>query len=83
MKERDLNERFLSDHILAARAFAAVQLNTLPDHVRARVNEAIRRGSGRIELRTDIETGRTELVLEPSDGSDALWLTSTPAPLRG
>ena len=64
-----------SDHLLASRALVALQLNQLPDAVRSRVHEAIHCGSGFAELRTRIETGHTELVLVPRDGSEPLWLT--------
>jgi hypothetical protein len=75
MKERDLAEQFLRDHVLAARALVALQLNQLPDGIRSRVNQAIANGTGYTELRTRIDTGETELVLVPSDGSEPLWRT--------
>lgn len=43
MKERDLAEQFLRDHVLAARALAALQLNQLPDEIRSRASN-IRQG---------------------------------------
>ena len=75
MHERELAEASLRDHVLASRALAALQLSQLPDAVRARVHEAIQCRSGSAELRTRIETGQTELVLVPRDGSERLWLT--------
>ena len=75
MKERDLAEQFLRDHVLAARALVALQLNQLPEAIRSRVNLAIANGTGFAELRTRISTGETELVLMPTDGSEPLWLT--------
>jgi hypothetical protein len=75
MKERELAEVLLRDHVLASRALVALQLNQLPEVVRSRVHEAIKRGGGFTELRTRIETGQTELVLVPRDGSEPLWLT--------
>jgi hypothetical protein len=75
MHERELAEALLRDHVLASRALAALQLSQLPDAVRSRVHEAIQCGSGFAELRTRAETGQTELVLVPRDGSEPLWLT--------
>lgn len=77
MNERALAEQFLRDHVLAARALVALQLNQLPDAVRSLVHEAVQRGTGFTELRTRIETGETELVLIPIDGTEPLWLTRT------
>jgi hypothetical protein len=75
MNERALAETLLRDHVVASRALAALQLHQLPGAVRARVHAAVQSGSGFAELRTRIETGQTELVLVPSDGSEPLWLT--------
>jgi hypothetical protein len=77
MNERELAEQFLRDHVLAARALVALQLNQLPDEIQSRVNQAIANGTGYAELPTRISTGETELVLVPADGSEPLWLTST------
>ena len=49
-------------------------LNELPDEVRSRVHQAIRDGTGYVELRTRIETGQVELVLVLTDGTEPLWL---------
>ena len=56
MKERDLAEQFLRDHVLAARALAALQLNQLPEEIRSRVNQAIANGTRHAELRTRINS---------------------------
>lgn len=77
MKERALAEALLRDHVLASRALVAVQLKQLPDAVRSRVYEAVSSSGGFAELRTRIDTGQTELVLVPRDGSEPLWLTRT------
>ena len=79
MKDRDLAEQFLRDHVLAARALAALLLNQLPEEIRSRVNLAIANGTGFAELRTRISTGETELVLVPTDGTEPMWLTRTGA----
>ena len=52
-------------------------LNQLPDEIRTRVHQAISNGTGYVELRTRIETGRTELMLVPTDGSEPLWIAHT------
>jgi hypothetical protein len=61
MKEHHLADQFLRDHVLAARALAALQLNQLPDEIRSRVNQAIANGTGFAELRTRIDSGETGL----------------------
>ena len=55
MKERDLAEQFLRDHVLAARALIALQLNQLPEEIRSRVNLSIANGTGCAALRTRID----------------------------
>jgi hypothetical protein len=77
MKERDLAEQFLRDHVLASRALAALLLNQLPEEIRSRVNLAIANGTGYTELPARIDSGHTELVLVPVDGTEPLWLTRT------
>jgi hypothetical protein len=44
------------------------------------VNQAIANSTGYAELRTRIDTGETELVLVPTDGTEPLWLTQTGGP---
>jgi hypothetical protein len=46
----------------------------LPDGVRTRTLDAVRKGTGTVELRTRVESNETELVLVPTDGSEKLWL---------
>ena len=38
---------------------------------------AMRNGTGKVELRTRVESNETELVLVPTDGSEPLWLART------
>jgi hypothetical protein len=45
MKERDLAEQFLRDHVVAARALVALHLNQLPEEIRSRVNQAVANGT--------------------------------------
>jgi hypothetical protein len=49
----------------------------LPDDVRTRTLDAVRDGTGKVELRTRVESNETELVLVPTDGSEVLWLART------
>ena len=74
MRETDLAEQLTRDQVLSARALVALMLNQLPNEIRSRVHQAIANGTGYIELRTRIESGETELVLVPADGSEPLWL---------
>jgi len=72
-----LAEQLQRDQVLATRALAAVMLDALPESVRTRVHQAVHDGTGYVELRTRIETGQTELVLVPIDGSEVLWIART------
>jgi hypothetical protein len=72
-----LAERLQRDQVLATRALVALMLKELPDDVRSRVHQAIYDGTGYVELRTRIESGQVELVLVPTDGTEALWLART------
>ena len=58
-----LAKQLQRDQVLATRALATLMLNELPEEVRSRVHQAIHDGTGYVELRTRIETGRVELVL--------------------
>jgi hypothetical protein len=79
MTNRAMAEQLQRDQVLATRALAAVMLNELPEQARSRVHQAVHDGTGYVELRTRIETGHTELVLVPMDGSEPLWIARTPA----
>ena len=48
-------------------------LKNLPDEVRARTLDAVPNGTGKLELRTRVESNETELMLVPADGSTAPW----------
>ena len=60
--------------MLATRALASLMLNELPEQFRSRVHQAVHGGTGHVELRRRIETGKVEHLLVPTDGSKALWL---------
>jgi hypothetical protein len=77
MTMRALAEQLQRDQVLATRAIAALMLDEPPEQVRSRVYEAVRNGTGYVELRTRIETGKIELVLVPMDGSEPLWIGRT------
>ena len=55
-------------------ALIALMLKNLPDEVRTRTLDAVRNGTGKVEVRTRVESNETELVLVPMDGSEPLWL---------
>jgi len=67
----------MKDHFTATAPLIALMLKNLPDEVGTRVMDAVRNGTGKIELRTRVESNETELVLVPTDGSEPLWLTRT------
>ena len=75
MDDHHLAERLLKDHHTVAAALIALMLKTLPDDVRTRTLDAVRNGTGKVELRTRVASSETELV--PTDGSEALWLAKT------
>lgn len=77
MEERELAEKLLKDHFAATAALIALMLKNLPDEVRTRVMDTVRNRTGKVELRTRVETNETELVIVPTDGTEPLWLTRT------
>ena len=77
MEERQLARKLLDEHFIVAGALVDLQLWQMPDEVRTRVFDAVRNGTGRVELRTHIESPETELVLVPTDGTVPLWLMRT------
>jgi hypothetical protein len=57
-------------------------LKNLPDGVRTRTLDAVRNGTGKVELRTRVESNETVVVLVPADRSEPLCLARTPAYFR-
>ena len=78
MEDQELAAKLLQDHFTATAARIALMLKNLPDDVRTRTLYAVRHGTGRVEVRTRVESNETELVLVPTDGSQPLWLARTP-----
>jgi hypothetical protein len=77
MDDHELATKFQQDHFTATAALIALMLKNLPDDVRTRTFDAMRNGTGKVELRTRVESSETELVLVPRDGSAPLWLART------
>jgi hypothetical protein len=75
MDDRVLADMLLRDHFTATAALIALILHDLPEFVRSRVFDAVRNGTGKVELRTRVEASETELVLVPVDGTEPLWVT--------
>jgi len=73
----NLATKLLPEHFTASAALIALMLKNLPDDVRTRTLDAVRNGTGYVERRTRVDTNETELVLVPTDGSEALWLART------
>lgn len=82
MKDHELAAKLLQDHFTATAALIALMLKNLPDDVRTRTLDTVRNRTGKVELRTRVESNETELVLVPVDGSEPLWLARTPAYFR-
>lgn len=62
MDDRDLAHMLLQDHFTASAALVALMLKNLPAEVRTRVMDTVRDGTGKVELRTRVESNETELV---------------------
>jgi len=67
-EEGDLAERAFQE-VMSAGAFTTKQMQQLPEDVRTRVADALRLGTGHLEVRTRLDTSEAELVFVPSDGS--------------
>jgi hypothetical protein len=78
MSDRALAEKLLANHFTATAALIALMLKNLPDDVRTRTLDAVRNATGKVELRTRIETGETELLV-PTDGTEPLSIARTEA----
>jgi hypothetical protein len=79
VNDHDLAAKLVQDHFTATAALIAVMVKHLPDDVSTRVLDAVRNGTGKVELRTRVESKETELMLVPRDESEPLWLARTPA----
>jgi hypothetical protein len=77
MNDRELAAKLTNDHFAETAALVALMLKNLPDEVRTRTLDAVRNGTGKVELRTRVESNETELVLVPTDGTEPLRLTRT------
>jgi hypothetical protein len=67
MEDSQLAESLMRDHFTGTAALIALMLKNLPDDVRTRTHDAVRKGAGKVELRTHVESNETELVLVPAD----------------
>lgn len=74
MDDRALAVELMQDHFTATAALIALMPKDLPEFVRTRALDAVRNGTGVVELRTRVESNETELVLVPTDGSEPPWL---------
>lgn len=68
-----LAKQLLRDHFTVSTALIALMLKNLPHNARTRTLDAVRNGTGKVELRTRVESSETKLVLVPTDGSEPLW----------
>jgi hypothetical protein len=74
--------KLLQGQFTATAALIALMLKNLPDDVRTRTLDAMRNGTGKVELRRRVESNETKLVLVPADGSEALWHAIAPSQRR-
>ena len=77
VEEDDLAAKLPQDHFTSTAALIALMLKNLPDDVRMGVLDAVRNGTGQVELRTPWSRTKRELVLVPTDGSAPLLLAKT------
>jgi len=80
--EAEMLAKVRRDHLTTCAAYVNLMMRQLPEVVKSRVLDAVRNGTGKVELRTRVESNETELVLVPTDGSEPLWLARTPAYFR-
>jgi hypothetical protein len=71
MSKHPLAEQLQRDQVLATRTRGAHAQRAAPRSC-SRVHQAIHDGTGYVDLRVRIDTGETEIVLVPADGSDSL-----------
>jgi len=67
--EQQMLEKVRRDLMVTSAAYVDLLLRQLPEFVRSRTLDAVRNGTGKVELRTRVESNETELVLVPGDGS--------------
>ena len=59
MDDPHLAAELLQDHFIATAALIPVMLKNLPNGVRTRTLDAVRNGTGKVELRTRVESNET------------------------
>ena len=79
MDDRELAEKLLKDHFTASAALIPLMLKNLPTTFDRAPSMPCATAPGKIELRTQVESNETELVLVPADGTGCCTLRS---PLR-
>jgi hypothetical protein len=95
MDDHELVAKLLQDHFTATAALIAVMLKNLPDDVRTRTLDAVRNGTGKVEVRTRLELYRGRRKTEsprrakarsarvrrgPAGNSVYLWILDDAAP---
>lgn len=61
-RDRDLAHALLQNHLTASAAPIALMVKNLPDEVRTPTLDAVHNGTGKVELRTRVESNETELT---------------------
>jgi hypothetical protein len=74
MDDGVLAEMLLRNHFTATAALIALMLKNLPDDVRTRTLDAVRNGTGKVELRTRVESNeRSSYSYRQTDPSRYGW----------
>lgn len=61
MDDRDIAEKLPHDHFTASAALITLMLKNLPDDVRMRTLDAVRNGTGTVELRTCVRSNKADI----------------------
>ena len=76
MEDYELAEHLLQDDFAASATLIVLMLKDLPDDIRTRTLDAVRNGTGKVELRARVESNETELQLVLADGVGAAVVDS-------
>ena len=77
MEDHELADQLLQDHFAASATLIALMLWDLPDDIRTRTLDAVRNGTGKVELRgARVESNETQLELVLADGVGAAVVDS-------
>jgi hypothetical protein len=77
MQDEVIARELLRRHFESAAALIALMLKNLPEDLRTRTLNAMHNGTGKVELRTRVESNETEPVFVPVTGGEPLSIART------